>query len=306
MKAVSSWSLHRTLGSYHSGDAPGSGAPVAPGGGLPLLELPAQLRAHGYDTAQICHFHLPTRDASYLAELGSAFADAGVTLDAVLVDDGDLTDPTDADTHQAWISGWLDDAAALGANRARVIAGKQTPTPERLAESGRRLGELADAHPDVRVVTENWFALTPGAAEVTAVLDAADGKIGFLIDLGNWTGPGKYAELGRRGRQSRNVPRKMPFHRRHAGQRRLCQIAADAARCQLRRPARADLRRQERGRMGLPGAGVRYHPARIRISRSASNATPIAVIAAPEKRLTRRAAAGRGRKRKRAPRPTHE
>lgn len=195
MKAVSSWSLHRTLGSYHSGDAPGSGAPVAPGGGLPLLELPAQLRAHGYDTAQICHFHLPTRDASYLAELGSAFADAGVTLDAVLVDDGDLTDPTDADTHQAWISGWLDDAAALGANRARVIAGKQTPTPERLAESGRRLGELADAHPDVRVVTENWFALTPGAAEVTAVLDAADGKIGFLIDLGNWTGPGKYHEL---------------------------------------------------------------------------------------------------------------
>jgi sugar phosphate isomerase/epimerase len=195
MKAVSSWSLHRTLGSYHSGDAPGSTELAAHNGGLPLLEFPAQLRAHGYDTAQICHFHLPTRDAGYLAELRSAFADAEVTLDAVLVDDGDLTDPTDADAHQSWISRWLEDSAAIGANRARVIAGKQTPTPERLAESGRRLGELADAHPDVRVVTENWFALTPGAAEVNAVLDGADGRIGFLIDLGNWTGPGKYDQL---------------------------------------------------------------------------------------------------------------
>jgi sugar phosphate isomerase/epimerase len=197
MKAVSSWSLHRTLGSYNSGDSATSPATTfAPtNGGVPLLELPAQLRSRGYDTLQICHFHLPSRDRQYLADLRSALAAAEIALDALLVDDGDLTDPTDADAHQAWIAGWLDDAAALGAKRARVIAGKQTPTADRLAESGRRLGQLAANHGDIRVVTENWFALTPGAAEVHAVLDAADGQIGFLIDLGNWRGPDKYQQL---------------------------------------------------------------------------------------------------------------
>jgi len=195
MKAVSTWSLHRTLGSYNSGDSPTNAALAAPNGGVPLLELPVQLRSHGYDTVQLVHFHLPTRDPHYLAELRSALADSDVTLDAVLVDDGDLTHPTDADEHENWIAGWLDDSAALGAKRARVIAGKQAPTAALLADSGRRLGKLADEHGDVRIVTENWFALTPGAAEVHAVLDAADGRIGFLIDLGNWRGPDKYEQL---------------------------------------------------------------------------------------------------------------
>lgn len=52
--AVSSWSLDRTLGS------PRDGVPTT--AGVPLLELPAALRAHGYDTVQLCHFHLPRTD----------------------------------------------------------------------------------------------------------------------------------------------------------------------------------------------------------------------------------------------------
>lgn len=199
-KAVSSWSVHRTLGSFHSGDEiradrVQSPRDVDPTGGLPLLDLPDELRRRGFDTVQICHFHLPTRHPDYLASLRARLENAGVTLDALLVDDGDLTHPTDADVHQAWISGWLDDAEALGARRARLVAGKQTPTPERLESSGRRLAELAAAHPGVRVVTENWMALMPSAAEVHAVLGAADGSVGFLIDLGNWKAPEKYDEL---------------------------------------------------------------------------------------------------------------
>lgn len=199
-RAVSTWSLHRTLGSY-SAEASLEGAslqrsasePTA--GAVPLLDLPAQLRDHGYDTVQICHFHLPQRDAGYLGELRSALDEAGVTLDAVLVDDGDLTHPTLADQHESWIAGWLETAAELGARRARLIAGQQAPTRERLAQSGDRLKRLAAGQSDVRVVTENWLGLLPSAEQVRAVLDRAGDDVGLLIDLGNWTGPDKYDQL---------------------------------------------------------------------------------------------------------------
>lgn len=176
--ALSTWSLHRTLDSRLDN----------------LLDLPGELRQRGYDTVQICHFHLPSQDAGYLGELRTALSDAEITLDALLVDDGDLTHPTEADDQEKWIAGWLDTAAELGADRARVIAGKAAPTPERLTDSARRLSRLAD-HTSVRVVTENWLGLLPSAMTVTSLLDQTDGNVGFLIDLGNWTGSTKYAEL---------------------------------------------------------------------------------------------------------------
>jgi len=58
--SVSTWSLHRTLGKprpYGPGGEPGVAA-----GGVPLLELPAQVAAAGIGTMEICHFHLPSRD----------------------------------------------------------------------------------------------------------------------------------------------------------------------------------------------------------------------------------------------------
>jgi hypothetical protein len=39
------------------------------------------------------------------------------------------------------------------------------------------------------------MALLPSAAEVHTVLEAAEGEVGLLIDLGNWTGPDKYDQL---------------------------------------------------------------------------------------------------------------
>ncbi|MEQ4207424.1 TIM barrel protein [Actinopolymorpha sp. B9G3] len=213
MSAVSSWSLHRTLGSYVSGDAAGRppGSLAEPGAGLALLDLPAELRRRGYDTLQICHFHLPSREQGYLTDLRAALDADEITLDAVLIDDGDLTHPTDADAHQAWIDGWLDVATALGAHRARVIAGKQQPSPERLHTSGRRLAALAADHPEIRVVTENWFDLTAGPTEVHTILDAADGRVGLLIDLGNWTGPDKYDNLAAVARRAETCHAKCHF-----------------------------------------------------------------------------------------------
>jgi sugar phosphate isomerase/epimerase len=201
MKAVSSWSLHRTLGRYF-GAAP---APrlarrsavdvVTPRDGVPLLELPALLKARGFDTVQLCHFHLASRDRTYLGELQHALAESGIELDALLVDDGDLTDPHDGEVHRAWISGWVEDATILGARRARIIAGRAVPTDEALRASAHGLGQLARDHDGIRIVTENWLELTPGPREVLRILDETDGAVGLLIDTGNWTGPTKYDEL---------------------------------------------------------------------------------------------------------------
>lgn len=199
-KAVSSWSLHRTLGRYVAPDSGARGGPFmdapASGDGLPLLELPAALREHGYDVLQLVHFHLPSRDPAYLAELRAALDGAGVVLDALLVDDGDLVGP-DADAAEAWIGEWLDAAVALGARRARVAAGRSAPTPEKVRESATRLRRLAARHDDLGLVTENWLAMLPDADTVLALLRETGESVGLLIDLGNWSGPDKYEELAR-------------------------------------------------------------------------------------------------------------
>src|SRR3712207_5645598 len=97
--SVSTWSLHRALGrpSFY-GPETGQAIPVETHGrgALSLLELPAHIAAFGIHTLEICHFHLPSRDHTYLSELRSALDDAGVELFSLLVDDGDLTHPEHA------------------------------------------------------------------------------------------------------------------------------------------------------------------------------------------------------------------
>ena len=129
-KSLHTWSLFRTMGRFV---APGS----APSGvltenpstdGLDLLELPAQLAAHGFASAQLCHFYLPRTEASYLAEVRDAFRAAGVDLECFLVDDGDVTHPERGEQQQRWLSGWIEIAEQLGAPRVRVPAVDQPPT----------------------------------------------------------------------------------------------------------------------------------------------------------------------------------
>ena len=195
-KALHTWSLFRTLGRYvAAGSMPSGDLPEGGGSELALLDLPAELARRGYQSAQICHFYLASRDTGYLAELRAAFAEAGVEIECFLIDDGDLTHPSQASDHQDWISTWIDNAEGLGAPRVRVIAGKQPPSRSTLETSAMRLVQLAERHPDISLVTENWHALLPHAAAVNELLDRTEGRVGFLIDLGNWSGPGKYAEL---------------------------------------------------------------------------------------------------------------
>lgn len=201
-RAVHAWSLHRTLGSFvaeHS-LAPGGTGPVPRSAdpGLTVLELPAELARRGFDTVQLCHFHLASREAGYLSELRWALADASITLDALLIDAGDLVHPDHGAATEEWVAGWLDVAGQLGATRARVIAGQAPPTPELIELSAERLGRLARQSP-VRVVTENWMALLPSATEVRQLLDATGGEVGLLVDLANWTGADRDRQLAEIG-----------------------------------------------------------------------------------------------------------
>jgi sugar phosphate isomerase/epimerase len=196
--STSTWSLHRALGITYP-DSPGSpniGAVETYGSGsITLQEVPARIAAMGIRTLEICHFHLPSREKSYLDELRGALDSAGVELWSLLVDDGDVTHPQHGPRDQQWIAGWIETAGLLGAKHARVIAGKSSPTPENLERSRQALADLAEhgKRVGVSVMTENWFGLlsTPGA--VKHLLASVD--VGLCADFGNWSGATKYDDL---------------------------------------------------------------------------------------------------------------
>lgn len=196
-KALHTWSLFRTMGRYVAPGSAPSGALTenTSGGGLDLLELPGQLAAHGFASAQLCHFYLPRTEAAYLAEVRAAFEAAEVDLECLLVDDGDVTHPDRGEEQQRWLSGWIEIAEQLGAPRVRVPAGDQAPSEETLPLSARRLRELAARHSDIRVLTENWKSLLVDAATTRRLFDQLEGEVGFLIDTGNWTGEDKYEQI---------------------------------------------------------------------------------------------------------------
>lgn len=196
-KALHTWSLFRTMGRFVAAGSAPSGALTEHEGtdGLSLLELPGQLAAHGFTSAQLCHFYLPTTDDAYLGELREAFETAGVDIECFLVDDGDIVDPDGGEDAQRWLSSWIEVAEALGVPRVRVPAGDQAPTEELLQLSARRLRALAGAHTGLRVLTENWKGLLVDATTTLRLLELVEGEVGLLIDTGNWTGADKYEQI---------------------------------------------------------------------------------------------------------------
>jgi sugar phosphate isomerase/epimerase len=151
--AISSWSLDGTLRS-----------------GVPLLDVPGLLRQHGITDFELCHFHLPTTEAAYLTALRERLAAAGVTLFSVLIDAGDIAAPdeTQRAADLAFTEEWIAVAAALGAERVRIDAGQQEPTPAVLQRSAANLHALA-REPDA----------------LLAILDQCPSPIGLCVDTGN-------------------------------------------------------------------------------------------------------------------------
>lgn len=201
--AVSTWSLHRHLGTTYPHDL--STTAIGPvqetygEGTESLLDLPSALANHGYHRMELVSFHLPSRDPVYLGELRDQLKISEVRLQTLLIDAGDVTHPEHGTRDQAWIASWIGIANELGAEHARIIAGKQAPSKETLDRSVAALRALADgnAGSNVRLTTENWFNLLPSAKEVNEVLDRLEGKVGLLGDFGNWKGADKYDELAK-------------------------------------------------------------------------------------------------------------
>lgn len=202
--AVSTWSLHKKLGLFYDGAPDGAkraGKPQWGEGEIDLLDVPAQAAAHGIGAIEICHFHFPSSDPAYLADLKSAASDAGVKILTLLIDEGDLTNTDEVRRKQDLdtIAGWIDIAGQVGAERARVIAGDASSDPGGVALrfSADSLGQLADRAGDcgVRLATENWHALLAGPKEVIALSEMLDGRLGLCFDFGNWSGPDKYEKL---------------------------------------------------------------------------------------------------------------
>ncbi|MBY5359520.1 TIM barrel protein [Rhizobium leguminosarum] len=199
--AVSTWSLHRLLGAVHaySPDPDKSPAPKEPygPGAAALIDVPAALVARGVNRLEVCSFHLPRLDAAYISELREAMSASNVLFQALLVEDGDPSHPETAERDVRWMAEWIDIAAALGAERMRVIAGRQKPTEENLTRAARHLNWLAEKAEGsgVRIVVENWFDLLPSPVEMNWLLDRLDGKVGLNGDLGNWPAPAKYEGL---------------------------------------------------------------------------------------------------------------
>jgi sugar phosphate isomerase/epimerase len=199
--AVSSWSIHHLLGVTY---ANGPGMPPSPPAiqtfgpaRISLHDLPAELARRGYYRLELCHFHLASRDPAYLKSVRAAFEKAGVIVQTLLIDDGDMTSVATRDRDLLWIAAWIESAAHLGAENARVIAGKAAPSKEALAlsiDGLTRMAALGVQH-GVRVVTENWFDTLSSPNSVHQVLDAVGPALGFLADTGNWSGPSKYDDL---------------------------------------------------------------------------------------------------------------
>ncbi len=198
--SVSTWSLHRQLGKPgFTGPAHDMQIPTEThnNGSIPLLDLPSRIAEFGINTFELCHFHLPSIEKSYLYELSAALQDADVELFSLLIDDGDITHQTDAERDIAWIEKWIDIAGEIGAECARVIGGKAEPSEETIIQSKNALSRLTERAESagIRLMTENWFSIFSTPENVNNILDNLDGKVGLCLDFGNWRGDTKYTDL---------------------------------------------------------------------------------------------------------------
>lgn len=170
--AVSSWSLDGLLQS-----------------GVPLLDMPLQLQANDIATFELCHFHLPSTDAEYLALLRQRLVEHEIELFSLLIDAGDIVspDPEQRATDTVFTRQWIERAAALGAKRVRIDAGQQPPTAEVIERSAEQLHNLAEyaASLEVAVSTENWRATSQQPTALLAILDRCPSPVGLCVDTGN-------------------------------------------------------------------------------------------------------------------------
>lgn len=163
-----------------------------------MLNLGEALADHDFSVLEIPHFHIPSTEPSYLAELRSSLKASGIELWSLLIDDGDINHPEFAVRDRDWIESWIRVAATLGAKSVRVIGGMQPVDEEKIGRAERQLARLTEFAEEagIKIRTENWYPTMATADVVERVLEDVVG-LGLCFDYGNWSGPNKYEELAK-------------------------------------------------------------------------------------------------------------
>ena len=166
-----------------------------------LLELPAEIAAHGYDCYDLAILHLPSTDRSYLAELRAAFEDAKVEIFQLLIDTGEVGSP-DPEERKAGIDHtkfWMEVAVELGASGVRYVPGDSEPSPETIRSCAAAFRDLFDfaVGSGLKPATENYRIFTNEAEDLLQLVELSQRDYGWIADTGNPKGPEKYDNLAK-------------------------------------------------------------------------------------------------------------
>ncbi|CAM4399253.1 hypothetical protein FHS16_001872 [Paenibacillus endophyticus] len=167
---------------------------------ITLLDLPLEASMRGYQAVEICHFHFPSIQTSYLLRLKHAFLDSGISFDTLLLDYGDLSsdDRIKAKADFRYICEWIEIASIAGAKQIRIIAGEALATDkaamQRVARCLMELDEYA-AMLETKVVLENFKTLTSSGDSCLRLLGQTNFQLPFITDFGNFSGKNKYKDL---------------------------------------------------------------------------------------------------------------
>ena len=145
--SISTWSLHRALGkAWYDRTPDGFVNRNGDEGRIKLLDVPREVASHGIGQLEVCHFHFPTTDGVFIAELRAELDRHGVSLYSILIDAWDIThpDPEQREKDLTEIRKWIDVASTCGAANVRIIAGEAEPDAESIALSAQNLLQLSD------------------------------------------------------------------------------------------------------------------------------------------------------------------
>ena len=191
--AISSWSLHgqlRQVWYEPDQDKTMINHAAEERDAVPdLLALPAQMAQNGVFVLELCNFHLPSVEESYLLQLKKAIEDAGVSLANLLIDTGNLSSADDEEWHISlqMAKFWQDIAHTLGAKGVRLDCGIDAPTPDAIERSAHALQELFDygQQLDLDTTTENWRQLSLEPENLLEIMRQVDRPLKLCVDFGN-------------------------------------------------------------------------------------------------------------------------
>lgn len=190
--ALSSWTTHGMLGNVryaHTFEAP----PVLEGGapelGLSLLDFPALAASVGIRKLELCHFHFPSTDEAYLTSLRNKVAEAGVVIENLLLDTGNLSNPDDTEWEAslAEAKAWQQVAAWVGAKGCRIDCGTEAPSETSKQRAALALQQLADHGQQLGLTTttENFRETSVDPQDLLEIMQQSGRSLNLCVDFGN-------------------------------------------------------------------------------------------------------------------------